>query len=322
MSTFTRNLWLTSPMMRGGDVVGVQRQLTYAKGLQLATDGLFGRETADAVRDFQRKSQLSVDGVVGRMTWGALFNEPAPQPDRFVKDILVPDQIKALTTAHRRFVAGSGGVQWRLAENGLVLDDAPGPAFTPGDEKAVDLVMTKFASIIYATVTKVQVPIELVVACICVESSGDPNAIRHEPGCSLVNPELTPSKVSGGLMQTLLSTARDVLQRETIQIQDLLDPALSIEAGATYMWRHGPLTGFDPPVVGAAYNAGGIYFDSSPANRWRMTQYPIHQSQYDDRFVSFFNVAMGAKDGLKALYDQIDQIDPSRIPSFRQLLSP
>jgi hypothetical protein len=86
------------------------------------------------------------------------------------------------------------------------------------------------------------------------------------------------------------------------------------------MWRQARLTGFDPPVVGAAYNAGGVYFDSSTGNRWRMVQYPIHKSQYDDRFESFFNVAMGAKDGVKPLFDQIDQAVQSRIPSLRDLI--
>ena len=177
--------------------------------------------------------------------------------------------------------------------------------------------MEKFASIIYAVLTKVQVPIELVVACICVESSGNPNAFRREPGCSLVDPELTPAKVSVGLMQTLLSTARDALQRPDIHIADLRDPALSIEAGATYMWRQGRLTCFDPPVVGAAYNAGSLRFDASPQNRWRMVQYPIGTSQYDDRFVSFFNAAMG---GPNPIYDRIDPAVQERIPSLRKLL--
>ena len=316
MPTMTRNLWFTSPMMRGGDVVEVQGKL-YTKGFQLRTDGLFGRETADAVSDFQRKNRLSVDGVVGRMTWAALFDDTSAQPDHFAQDILNPAQIDALKHTHRYFGSSAGGAQWALVKDGLVVDAGPAPVYAPGDERAVALVMEKFASIIYAVLTKVQVPIELVVACICVESSGNPNAFRREPGCSLVDPELTPAKVSVGLMQTLLSTARDALQRPDIHIADLRDPALSIEAGATYMWRQGRLTCFDPPVVGAAYNAGSLRFDASPQNRWRMVQYPIGTSQYDDRFVSFFNAAMG---GPNPIYDRIDPAVQERIPSLRKLL--
>ncbi len=40
----------------------------------LAKDGQFGTLTANAVKDFQKKKGLAVDGVVGPMTWHALGN--------------------------------------------------------------------------------------------------------------------------------------------------------------------------------------------------------------------------------------------------------
>ena len=40
--------------------------------LNLAQDGIFGPITEEAVRDFQKRKGLSVDGVVGSKTWAAL----------------------------------------------------------------------------------------------------------------------------------------------------------------------------------------------------------------------------------------------------------
>lgn len=39
----------------------------------LEVDGIFGRKTAAAVRLFQTRVQLEPDGIVGPLTWGALF---------------------------------------------------------------------------------------------------------------------------------------------------------------------------------------------------------------------------------------------------------
>ena len=41
----------------------------------LAVDGRYGTATASAVRAFQRRYGLAVDGVVGRETWNAIYNE-------------------------------------------------------------------------------------------------------------------------------------------------------------------------------------------------------------------------------------------------------
>jgi GH25 family lysozyme M1 (1,4-beta-N-acetylmuramidase) len=59
------------PYMRGSDVDFVQVHLT-AKGFKVDNDGIYGGETAKAVRGFQRAKHLAVDGVVGAKTWNAL----------------------------------------------------------------------------------------------------------------------------------------------------------------------------------------------------------------------------------------------------------
>ncbi|GHV04994.1 hypothetical protein FACS1894217_01140 [Clostridia bacterium] len=57
-----------------GDNVATLQKMLNAKGYNLKVDGDFGTGTLNAVRDFQQKYGLSVDGVVGKATWEALAN--------------------------------------------------------------------------------------------------------------------------------------------------------------------------------------------------------------------------------------------------------
>jgi peptidoglycan hydrolase-like protein with peptidoglycan-binding domain len=56
----------------GADVRRLQRALTAALGRTVTIDGIFGSQTDQAVRDYQRSRGLSVDGIVGTQTWDAL----------------------------------------------------------------------------------------------------------------------------------------------------------------------------------------------------------------------------------------------------------
>jgi peptidoglycan hydrolase-like protein with peptidoglycan-binding domain len=56
---------------QGEAVRAVQSRLDQL-GDQLATDGIFGPATKNAVREFQTTHNLASDGVVGPKTWGAL----------------------------------------------------------------------------------------------------------------------------------------------------------------------------------------------------------------------------------------------------------
>jgi N-acetylmuramoyl-L-alanine amidase len=75
-----RMLRLIRPMMRGQDVVEVQQKVG------ALTDGVYGPETERRVMEFQRRNNLTVDGIVGPLTW-AMFDgvaENTPSYERLL----------------------------------------------------------------------------------------------------------------------------------------------------------------------------------------------------------------------------------------------
>ena len=56
---------------QGSDVKSLQEKLN-SNGYKLDVDGIFGVKTQAAVKDYQKKNNLAVDGIVGTNTWGAL----------------------------------------------------------------------------------------------------------------------------------------------------------------------------------------------------------------------------------------------------------
>jgi peptidoglycan hydrolase-like protein with peptidoglycan-binding domain len=53
------------------DVRYLQQNLT-KHGYPVSIDGLFGAKTEQAVVNFQKKKQITVDGIVGPQTWARL----------------------------------------------------------------------------------------------------------------------------------------------------------------------------------------------------------------------------------------------------------
>lgn len=62
---------------QGSDVTELQKLLN-KNGYTLDEDGIFGDKTQAAVKDYQQKNNLDVDGIVGNNTWGALTKVSTP----------------------------------------------------------------------------------------------------------------------------------------------------------------------------------------------------------------------------------------------------
>ncbi len=98
------------PLLRRGSQGSTVRELQnrlQSHGFSPGTiDGIFGAMTEAAVKAFQRSRSLTVDGIVGPQTWGALLGtaparpSPAPSADRWV----LPASIRAAGEAqHIRY---------------------------------------------------------------------------------------------------------------------------------------------------------------------------------------------------------------------------
>lgn len=89
----------TYQTVRYGSTGSAVRQLQSAlnqKGYQLSEDGIFGAKTRAAVRDYQKKNGLLLDGIAGSQTWNHLMSaggcaeradgEPSGALGRFGRD--------------------------------------------------------------------------------------------------------------------------------------------------------------------------------------------------------------------------------------------
>jgi len=88
---------------KGDEVRRIQEKLKSEGFYKGPIDGDFGGGTEAAVKAFQKKNGLSVDGIVGSITWNALFREEIP--DSSILDKLLDYKCLALTGS---FETGKG----------------------------------------------------------------------------------------------------------------------------------------------------------------------------------------------------------------------
>ena len=61
-----------------GESVKTLQNLLNQQGYSLDEDGIFGAKTQAAVKDYQKKNGLLLDGIAGDQTWGSLLSAAAP----------------------------------------------------------------------------------------------------------------------------------------------------------------------------------------------------------------------------------------------------
>lgn len=183
-------------------------------------------------------------------------------------------------------------VPWRLTPDGILT--GRGPVRIPPREhyrlKAVPRAWRKYGALIRAAARRYGVPAELFLAIIVNESALDPKSFQTYRG--YVSDRETPDRISVGLGAILIGTARYMLKDDSIDRAWLQNPANNIRTIGIYLNRQYRLTGFDPPKVAAAYNAGGLYRQNGRKNRWKLRNYPLGRSVYIDLFVAVLDESM------------------------------
>lgn len=79
---------------QGADVKTLQTALNAKGGYGLSVDGIFGAKTEAAVRDFQKKNKLGVDGIVGPQTWTALGYKTLTSTTSTPSSFVTPNGLK------------------------------------------------------------------------------------------------------------------------------------------------------------------------------------------------------------------------------------
>jgi N-acetylmuramoyl-L-alanine amidase len=122
-----RLLYLRSPMLRGDDVHDLQRGLG-ALGFDAGrVDGIFGPQTEDALRQFQRNAGLTTDGVCGPEVCKALERLGGRTDSASVAGVRERERLRAAPPSldGRRIVVGEpGGLDVLATTVGRLLHDA------------------------------------------------------------------------------------------------------------------------------------------------------------------------------------------------------
>lgn len=126
--SFSRNI---SRYLTGTDVLCAKQRLVALGFLRAATKPRFGDESYEAVKAFQLANGLTADGVIGRLTWAALFpsqstSETATDEDGIEIPSHIPNGIRAALKTDISQVTGTRRALCIRALAYAIDPDAPG----------------------------------------------------------------------------------------------------------------------------------------------------------------------------------------------------
>ena len=107
-----------SPGATGEAVRRLQRALRRTPDLALVVDGVFGAATETAVKEFQQDAGLTVDGVVGPLTWAAL---PDGGPMPTLQEGSTGDVVRSL----QQVLTNAAPGQWNTTPGAIDGDFGP-----------------------------------------------------------------------------------------------------------------------------------------------------------------------------------------------------
>ena len=110
-----RTIRLTTPYMQGDDVKHAQERLN-VHGANLTADGIFGKASYIACREFQNSHNLTVDGIIGKNTLAALDADPA--------EPVTPDVDESLRADFRQYLFEQIGCIYCWGASGQAASNA------------------------------------------------------------------------------------------------------------------------------------------------------------------------------------------------------
>lgn len=224
----------------------------------------------------------------------------------------IPDEARRLITEGdvadiANFHSRYGGIEWKVAvqgaRRGVIVRGHNKPERTDGEPVTCRRIGALYGDFVSKYAIEYQVPEELIIMTIATETAAyrdvaftGPKTFRWEPHIA---------EYSAGPMQTLSSTVRELIERYDVPLDPdeiapryscrpaptpsdhpLYDPEVSIQLGTLAIKHRLGITGYDPILVTAVYNAGGLY--PTEENRWHLRS----SGNHIDRAAAWFGDAM------------------------------